>query len=237
MADQGKSESAFRTISEVSEDLSVPQHVLRFWETKFSAVKPLKRGGNRRYYRPEDIQLLRAINALLYVDGYTIRGVQKLLRDQGVRTIAAAKGGPLGASTAPPEAPFEFAAPVAPEPTRPAAAPAKTATLDQMPINQPQLEFEPDPTTVNVGLFPLPAKPVAPAAAVRMAAAAPAVVVAAPVQQPEPVIAAVAEPAPEPAMVPPAAIDHRDLVLSAIARLEDVRTRIKAALAGETAAS
>jgi DNA-binding transcriptional MerR regulator len=77
-----KSEAAFRTISEVSEDLEVPQHVLRFWESKFPQIKPLKRGGGRRYYRPEDLQLLKRIRDLLYKDGYTIRGVQKLLRDQ-----------------------------------------------------------------------------------------------------------------------------------------------------------
>lgn len=79
----GKSEAAFRTISEVSEDLDVPQHVLRFWESKFAQIKPLKRGGGRRYYRPDDVALLRRIRDLLYQDGYTIKGVQKLLRDQG----------------------------------------------------------------------------------------------------------------------------------------------------------
>ncbi|MEM7170987.1 MAG: MerR family transcriptional regulator [Pseudomonadota bacterium] len=77
----GKSASAFRTISEVSSDLDVPQHVLRFWETKFSQVRPLKRGGGRRYYRPEDVDLLRQIRQLLYGDGYTIKGVQRLLRE------------------------------------------------------------------------------------------------------------------------------------------------------------
>jgi len=80
-----KSASAFRTISEVATDLDVPQHVLRFWETKFSQIRPLKRGGGRRYYRPEDVELLRAIRALLYGDGYTIKGVQKLLRDGGLK--------------------------------------------------------------------------------------------------------------------------------------------------------
>lgn len=88
--DGGKSAAAFRTISEVSEELDVPQHVLRFWETKFSQVKPLKRGGGRRYYRPEDIELLRRIRALLYSDGYTIKGVQKLLREGGGRGARAA---------------------------------------------------------------------------------------------------------------------------------------------------
>lgn len=75
-----KSDSAFRTISEVAEDLNVPQHVLRFWETKFSQVKPMKRGGGRRYYRPEDVALLKKIHTLLYAEGYTIKGVQKLLK-------------------------------------------------------------------------------------------------------------------------------------------------------------
>ena len=78
-----KSPDAFRTIREVSEELDVPQHVLRFWETKFNQVRPLKRGGGRRYYRPEDVDLLRRIRALLYADGYTIRGVQKLMRETG----------------------------------------------------------------------------------------------------------------------------------------------------------
>ncbi|MEE8171963.1 MAG: MerR family transcriptional regulator [Alphaproteobacteria bacterium] len=78
-----KSPDAFRTIREVSEELDVPQHVLRFWETKFNQVRPLKRGGGRRYYRPEDVDLLRRIRSLLYADGYTIRGVQKLMREAG----------------------------------------------------------------------------------------------------------------------------------------------------------
>lgn len=79
----GKSDSAFRTISEVATELDLPQHVLRFWETRFAQLKPLKRGGGRRYYRPEDMQLLRRIRDLLYMDGYTIKGVQKLLRESG----------------------------------------------------------------------------------------------------------------------------------------------------------
>ena len=78
-----KSASAFRTISEVATELDVPQHVLRFWETRFSQIRPLKRAGGRRYYRPEDVELLRRIRGLLYQHGYTIKGVQKLLRDGG----------------------------------------------------------------------------------------------------------------------------------------------------------
>ena len=80
-----KSASAFRTISEVAEELDVPQHVLRFWETKFPQVRPLKRGGGRRYYRPEDVDLLRTIRGLLYQEGYTIKGVQKLMREGALR--------------------------------------------------------------------------------------------------------------------------------------------------------
>jgi len=81
----GKGREAFRTISEVAEQLDLPQHVLRFWESKFSQVKPLKRGGNRRYYRPDDVTLLTAIKKLLHADGYTIRGVQKLFKAQGTK--------------------------------------------------------------------------------------------------------------------------------------------------------
>ncbi len=82
-----KSATAFRTISEVGAELDIPQHVLRFWESKFSQVKPLKRGGGRRYYRPEDIELLRRIRDLLYTEGYTIRGVQRLFRESGVKAV------------------------------------------------------------------------------------------------------------------------------------------------------
>ena len=80
-----KAPNAFRTISEVADELHIPQHVLRFWETKFQQIKPLKRGGGRRYYRPDDIQLLRRISDLLYIQGYTIKGVQRLLREGGGR--------------------------------------------------------------------------------------------------------------------------------------------------------
>ncbi|SHJ34160.1 DNA-binding transcriptional regulator, MerR family [Roseomonas rosea] len=89
-ATRRKSPNAFRTISEVAEDLHIPQHVLRFWETKFPQLKPLKRGGGRRYYRPEDITLLRRIGDLLYTQGYTIKGVQRLLREGGLEGVEAA---------------------------------------------------------------------------------------------------------------------------------------------------
>jgi DNA-binding transcriptional MerR regulator len=103
-----KSASAFRTISEVAQELEVPQHVLRFWESKFSQVRPLKRGGGRRYYRPEDVVLLRRIRQCLYQEGYTIRGVQRLLRERSLKLVP------------PPE---DVEAPPAP----PAAAPAELA--------------------------------------------------------------------------------------------------------------
>jgi DNA-binding transcriptional MerR regulator len=95
-----KSAGAFRTISEVSDELDVPQHVLRFWETRFNQVRPLKRAGGRRYYRPEDIELLRRIRGLLYHQGYTIKGVQKLLRDPGRQEPEPAISGPVAESGA-----------------------------------------------------------------------------------------------------------------------------------------
>jgi len=82
-----KSAEAFRTIGEAADELSLPQHVLRFWETKFSQIRPMKRSGGRRYYRPEDVELLAAIRHLLYDEGYTIKGVQRILKQQGVRAV------------------------------------------------------------------------------------------------------------------------------------------------------
>jgi len=91
-----KSPDAFRTISEVAEDLDIPQHVLRFWETRFSQIKPLKRGGGRRYYRPDDVALLKGIRRLLYGEGYTIKGLQRILKEQGPRHVQAiGRGGEI----------------------------------------------------------------------------------------------------------------------------------------------
>lgn len=87
-----KGPDAFRTISEVADDLGLPQHVLRFWESRFPQIKPVKRGGGRRYYRPNDVELLRGVKQLLYGEGYTIRGVQRILREQGGRRLAQAAG-------------------------------------------------------------------------------------------------------------------------------------------------
>jgi DNA-binding transcriptional MerR regulator len=114
-----KSASAFRTISEVAEDLDVPSHVLRFWETKFSQIRPLKRGGGRRYYRPEDVELLRRIRQLLYRDGYTIKGVQRLLRDRAAEPAGEAEPAP---ATPPPPAPVRVQTPSKAMPPRDLAA-------------------------------------------------------------------------------------------------------------------
>jgi DNA-binding transcriptional MerR regulator len=96
-----KAPDAFRTISEVADDLDLPQHVLRFWESRFPQIRPMKRGGGRRYYRPEDIDLLRGIRHLLYGEGYTIRGVQRILREQGLRTVQSVGQGRAVALPAP----------------------------------------------------------------------------------------------------------------------------------------
>lgn len=114
-----KSPDAFRTISEVATDLDVPQHVLRFWESRFTQIKPVKRAGGRRFYRPDDVDLLRGIRALLYVDGLTIRGVQKILKERGLRHVAMMGRG---------QAPAPYAAPpkvIAPAPAEKKAEPKK----------------------------------------------------------------------------------------------------------------
>jgi DNA-binding transcriptional MerR regulator len=126
-----KSPSAFRTIGEVAEDLALPAHVLRFWEAKFPQLRPLKRGGGRRYYRPEDIVLLRRIRQCLYQDGYTIRGVQKLLGGAEAAPAAAAAAEP---SLFPLAATPDPAAPAAPPaPRRPRRRPAKPAARNEDP--------------------------------------------------------------------------------------------------------
>jgi DNA-binding transcriptional MerR regulator len=116
LAVRSKSPEAFRTISEVASDLDVPQHVLRFWESRFAQVRPTKRAGGRRYYRPEDVDLLRGIRALLYSEGYTIKGVQKLLRERGLRYVAQVGRGETVAEPAAfvPEAEFSDGEPVPP---------------------------------------------------------------------------------------------------------------------------
>ena len=102
-----KGPDAFRTISEAASELGVPQHVLRFWETKFSFIRPMKRAGGRRFYRRQDIDVLRGVRTLLHEEGYTIKGVQRLHKEQGMRRVLAAAGG-----EAPDEADAAFSAPV-----------------------------------------------------------------------------------------------------------------------------
>jgi DNA-binding transcriptional MerR regulator len=98
-----KGPEAFRTISEAADELSVPQHVLRFWETKFAFIRPMKRAGGRRFYRPADIAVLRGVRRLLHDEGYTIKGVQRLHREQGLRHLIAAGDGEVPASASAPE--------------------------------------------------------------------------------------------------------------------------------------
>lgn len=101
-----KGPDAFRTISEAADELNVPQHVLRFWETRFSFIRPMKRAGGRRFYRPQDIIILRGVQRLLHEDGYTIKGVQKLHKDEGLkRLIAIGGGGPRQQPTSEPASP------------------------------------------------------------------------------------------------------------------------------------
>jgi DNA-binding transcriptional MerR regulator len=121
-----KAPDAFRTISEVADDLDLPQHVLRFWETRFQQIKPLKRGGGRRYYRPDDIDLLRGIRHLLYGEGYTIRGAQRILKDHGIKfvqhvwkpgALQPSRGVAAPVEAAEPEAELEIPEPVAARPS------------------------------------------------------------------------------------------------------------------------
>ncbi|HOV04990.1 MAG TPA: MerR family transcriptional regulator [Kaistiaceae bacterium] len=172
-----KSPEAFRTISEVAEYLDLPQHVLRFWETRFTQIRPMKRGGGRRYYRPDDVDLLRGIRHLLYGQGFTIRGVQKILREQGVRhvmtiwhedgaEIAAAGEAEAVIPAAPmpprveragePHLPFEGA-------PRRAAAPEAVADLT-WPVEPAAAETEPEGHPAPPEVQPA-AKPAAPAPA------------------------------------------------------------------------
>ncbi len=142
-----KSVDAFRTISEVADELEVPQHVLRFWESKFAQIKPLKRGGGRRYYRPDDVDLLRGIRRLLHVEGYTIKGVQKVLRDQGARMVLDLGRGTIlrieatAADRAGDDTPDQINIPPALETPKPAAdmPPPAPVTAGATPISRARL--------------------------------------------------------------------------------------------------
>lgn len=130
-----KSPDAFRTISEVSEDLDLPQHVLRFWETRFAQIKPLKRGGGRRYYRPDDVELLRGIRHLLYGEGYTIKGVQRILKEEGLRYVQTIWKQPLGTAVPDPSA-ASPPGPVTPVP-KTDSSPAEPILPQERPLTEP----------------------------------------------------------------------------------------------------
>ncbi|HEU0161900.1 MAG TPA: MerR family transcriptional regulator [Rhizomicrobium sp.] len=149
-----KSAEAFRTISEVAQDLDVPQHVLRFWESRFTQVKPVKRAGGRRYYRPDDVDLLKGIRALLYNDGFTIKGVQKVLKERGLRHVAEIGRTGAGAASAP-------AVPVVIEKIvyveKPAPAPARKRPTHLRAVPDMSLPFFDAPAPVKSAAAPAPA--------------------------------------------------------------------------------
>jgi len=129
-----KAPDAYRTISEVGEDLDIAQHVLRFWETRFPQIKPLKRGGGRRYYRPDDVELLKGIRHLLYREGYTIKGVQRILKEQGPRGVqAVGRAGGL----------VPGLAPVSPEDVEPAPGAQARPDYPPPPASMPQPDQRP----------------------------------------------------------------------------------------------
>lgn len=154
-----KAPDAYRTISEVGEDLDIAQHVLRFWETRFPQIKPLKRGGGRRYYRPDDVELLKGIRHLLYREGYTIKGVQRILKEQGARAVqAVGKAGSLVPGLAPVHSEDMETAPGAP--MQPAYVPPPAAA--PQPVHrQPSGfgEFAPQPAFETEAPVERPASP------------------------------------------------------------------------------
>jgi DNA-binding transcriptional MerR regulator len=146
-APREKSPEAFRTISEVAVELDIPQHVLRFWESRFAQIRPVKRAGGRRYYRPEDIDLLRGIRSLLYREGFTIKGAQKIFRDKGLRYVAE-----IGRAAAP--CVVEPLRPQVPQPPvvvddTPRHARAVLVTLERAHAEPPAVQPEPQPAPVD----------------------------------------------------------------------------------------
>jgi DNA-binding transcriptional MerR regulator len=200
----GKSQAAFRTISEVADELDVAQHVLRFWESKFPQVRPLKRGGGRRYYRPEDIDLLRDIRSLLYDEGYTIKGAQKLLRQRRAKPQAPAKPAEATPETSSVQSDLQG---ITPDPPAPAAASAaRSAEAAPPPSGQPA----PPPVADNPGPAAQPLPSMAPTAAPTAAPSEADV------------------PSHPPSQVPPADLDKLKRLRS---ELLDLREAVDAALA------
>ncbi len=151
-----KSAEAFRTISEVADDLDLPQHVLRFWETRFGQIRPMKRGGGRRYYRPDDIDLLRGIKHLLYGEGYTIKGVQRILKEEGVRFVqAVGREGTLTPSSVAPAAEPPVDMPDAPRPAAPTVEAARAAAAAAARPRDPLLDMEIRPTPLPAAREPV----------------------------------------------------------------------------------
>ncbi len=231
-----KSSDAYRTISEAAEELDLPQHVLRFWETRFPQVRPLKRGGGRRFYRPDDLDLLRAIRHLLYGEGYTIRGVQKMLKEQGPRGVIAqalATGGGEGVRVA-----ASAAASRAPDPEI-YVDEEEDAEPDVAPAPAPMLREEPPLFAQTPVTAPAPAPVTAPApipSPVAVSAPAPSLPLFHPDPEPESLrrpVGAVA-PAPATSYAPPGLVlgaeDLRRLE-SALAELEECRRLLSAAAA------
>lgn len=157
-----KAPDAYRTISEVGEDLDIAQHVLRFWETRFPQIKPLKRGGGRRYYRPDDVELLKGIRHLLYREGYTIKGVQRILREQGLKDVmAVGRSGSLAALAPAPEPDWTPApAPVAAPSVSPPVPAFNTPAFLEPPVIAPQPVHMPvqtaPPVTMATRAVPAP---------------------------------------------------------------------------------
>jgi DNA-binding transcriptional MerR regulator len=147
-----KAPDAFRTISEAAEELDVPQHVLRFWETRFSQIKPMKRAGGRRYYRPGDVELLKGIRSLLYKEGYTIRGVQKILKEDGPAHVAGVGRGEIEPRRREGEmasAPPPGMAKAAPRVGKPGAKPAPSEPQLALPLAPTANATTGEPKTVS----------------------------------------------------------------------------------------
>jgi DNA-binding transcriptional MerR regulator len=204
-----KSAEAFRTISEVASELDVPQHVLRFWESRFTQIKPVKRAGGRRYYRPEDVDLLKGIRALLYSDGFTIKGVQKVLKERGLRHVADVGRGDLPQAPAPVviEKIVYVEKSVAPMPT---PAPVASAA----PVRKSRAHLRAVPGTLSLPLFDEPAPtrefPVLDAA-------------------PVPVAEPVAPPVSETIQDSILAAEERERLEELLDELEGLKTRLRAA--------
>ena len=209
-----KSAEAFRTISEVAMELDVPQHVLRFWESRFTQIKPVKRAGGRRFYRPEDVDLLKGIRALLYSDGFTIKGVQKVLKERGLRHVADLGRGDLPQAPAPvviekivyvekPAAPPPIA--VAPIALAPTPAKKSRAHLRAVPFT-PSLPFFDGPQDAPTREFP----------------------VLDPAPRAEPVIEAVAEPVSASVQDSILAAEERERLEELLDELAGLKTRLRA---------